>query len=311
MKKLSSNTNLKIINTCILGAAVLLAGLLCWRLLQSRPKSVEQIVTQAQHDLENTYYDVNIVRTDQQWHSEMTLDTPHTVNGYDYNVSSAAAPGIFLYYGSDEFPEKTVTTKKQYYFFTKHLQKATSKEQLQLSLIKTLLSNNFSVTDPDGDLKKGLMISRDSDTCDLTSGKYNELQLVCFNENILRNIASNAKPFVDGYLKAHKDSKASEITVGDISIKSQEPGVIQSSKKAGYDIAEAVIVEGGKKHLALFYQNLEKDSLWHYVTEAHDEYGFMCGPMKANKDVRTAFYDQICLSSHGQVRLDTHNRALQ
>jgi len=117
------------------------------------------------------------------------------------------------------------------------------------------------------------------------------------------------KPFVNEYLKANASLKASDLAVGPLTIKSKNgSGVIGSSHAAGYDIAEMVVSTKASKKIALFYA---KGTAWHYITQANDEFGFECGPMKSNPDVRKALYDQVCLSENGQVRLDTSNRALQ
>jgi len=112
------------------------------------------------------------------------------------------------------------------------------------------------------------------------------------------------------YQSAHPGKPLPSLLFGPFVVKSHYgAGVIGSSHAAGYDIAEAVVMYGSEKKLALFYNKL--NGPWQYVTEATDEFGFKCQDFKATEEVRKVMNDQVCLSDEGPVRLDTQNPATQ
>lgn len=147
------------------------------------------------------------------------------------------------------------------------------------------------------------------DDSDITCTFLNKEQyssLACYTEDNLEDAFKSAQPFYAAYTFGQDQIG---INIESYTIKSENnDGVISSSKKPGYDIAEAVISTGSSRFVALFYN--KNGGPWQYVTQAGDEWGFRCEDIQKNPEAREALYDQICLTDSGQERLDTSNRAL-
>lgn len=153
--------------------------------------------------------------------------------------------------------------------------------------------------------------ARADTTClELFDDNQGVLTLSCYKPEIVTEVSQYAQDFVTAYNNANLNGTVGKSdTVGPIVIKSQhDEGVIGSSHEAGYDIAEVVVTQDGKKKLVLFYN--KRGGPWQYIAQADDEYGFRCGDYTANEDVRKAMHNQVCLSETGHVRLDTTNPAL-
>jgi Tfp pilus assembly protein PilE len=132
----------------------------------------------------------------------------------------------------------------------------------------------------------------------------------CFTSLDIAQSFAAGKPYVDAYVSANSSAQPNSITFGPATVKSKtKSGVISPTAEPGFDLSEAVVTVGGTKKIALYYN--EQNGPWKYITQANDEFGFTCGSYVATPVIRKVMYNQICLGSEGQVRLDTNNRALQ
>ena len=237
------------------------------------------------------------------WFAQMGTGIPADVEGFDFKMNSQAAPTLNFGFG-DERPD----TFKKFFFFTrtpKHTDSLTDANEVIDSVMaragftKTVGENNNVFYDKQGA------------TCVLATSNDGVLTLSCSTPLIFNTLATDAKPFVDEYQKANPGIAAKDIAFGPLDIKDDADAakVITASKSSGYQIAEALVTVNDKEELVLYYR--KTTTPWMYVTKADDEYGFRCGDYQKDADMRKAFYDQICLSETGHVRLDTNNRALQ
>jgi hypothetical protein len=275
--------------------------------LVSKPKTADATLSHLTKDAKSTYANADFQPAD-AWMAEATATAFNNVKGFDYRVATAGK-GIFWAVNFD------YTTKSihRHLFFKKTLQSTISVNEIKTFVGDRLKSYGFTTSDHKTYQKNDVTCTVLNDPPQLEHPGANEasnlLYVNCFDASTIRAAATDMKPFVESYLKANPSVKPSELSVGPLSVKSKSgSGVISSSHAAGYDIAELVVSTPHKKQIALYYA---RGSAWHYVTQASDEFGFQCGPMSANPEVRNVFYDQVCLSAHGAVRLDTNNRAVQ
>jgi hypothetical protein len=273
----------------------------------TKPKTLDTVLSSLNKEARNNFSNAKF-EAKNDWGAEAGATAFNKVNGYDYTVSGAGK-GLWLAY---QYSDKSVTTKR-FVLFKKTIPPAKSLAEVKTFVGHKLTSYGFTTTDQK-------TFNRGSDTCTVLNdpaelqhpgvgSASNLLDVRCVSKDMLQNAAAKSKPFVAQYLQANSNLNASDLAVGQLTIKSKNgAGVIGSSHAAGYDIAEMVVSTKAKKQIALYYT---KNSSWHYVTQANDEFGFKCNDMKANADARKAFYDQVCLGENGQVKLDTNNRALQ
>lgn len=286
----------------------------------SIPKTLDEVLGKISSDAKKTYTNA-VFQPKYDWVAESSGTAFNKVDGYDYSVSGVGKGIRMMFENSDK--SETVSS---FLFFTRTVPPAKNLDEVKNWVGSQLINYGFSTSDNKSYIKgdntcnvlndpTALFPNQDSNM--QTDQKTNLLEVTCFGKEVLRDNASQMKPFVDEYLKANSDLKASDLTVGPLTIKSKYgAGVIGSSKTAGYDIAEMVVSTKTKKQIALYYAKnaeISTDSNygWRYVTQANDEFGFKCDDMKDNPDARKAFYDQVCLSENDQVKLDTDNRALQ
>lgn len=262
----------------------------------TKPKTLDAVLTQLDKDAKSAYSNATFEQKD-DWGAEAGVTSFNKVDGYDYTVSGVGK-GLWLAY---EYSDKSITTRR-FFFFKKTITPAKNLNEVKEFVGNRLVKYGFTTSD-------NKTYQRGNDKCTVLNDSSNLLDVRCFGKEVLSDSAAQMKPFVDEYLKANTGFKASDLAVGPLTIKSKNgSGVIGSSHEAGYDIAELVVSTNKSKKIALYYA---KDNVWHYITQANDEFGFECGPIKADPDARKAMYDQVCLSENGQVRLDTNNRALQ
>jgi prepilin-type N-terminal cleavage/methylation domain-containing protein len=295
-------------------------GWLVYDRQNASPKTLDEVLTRISSDAKKTYTNA-VFEPKYDWTAEASGTAFNKVDGYDYSVSGVGK-GIWLAY---EYSDKSETTSR-FLFFKRNVPPAKNLDEVKNWVGNQLVKYGFSTSDNKTYIK-------DDNTCNVlndptslfpnqegnmeTDQNTGLLEVTCFGKEVLRDSAAQMKPFVDEYLKANADLKASDLTVGPLTIKSKYgAGVIGSSRTAGYDIAEMVVSTKSKKQIALYYaKNAEigtgNNAGWQYVTQANDEFGFKCGDMKADPDARKALYDQVCLSENGQVKLDTNNSALQ
>ncbi|HSW79626.1 MAG TPA: hypothetical protein VLG47_02510 [Candidatus Saccharimonadales bacterium] len=312
-----------VVEGLIILAVVLLIGGITWFFIDknnSESQSPDDVLAIITKDANSTFSNVNFEKQD-SWSAEASATAYNTVPGYDFKVSSVGK-GIWFVFDGEGKPK----TIKKLLVFHKTIPPAASLKTVQGWVGSELTMNGFTTKD-------GLKFTKGGTTCEIlndpeslfpniinTDAEQNSnlMQVSCFGPDVLRSAAAQMNPFVEEYImNANPSVPANDISAGPLTIKSQNgSGVIGSSRTAGYDIAEMVVTTKTKKQIALYYaKNADigtgKNGGWHYVTQANDEFGFKCGDMKANPDSRKAFYDQVCLSAQGQVRLDTNNRALQ
>lgn len=293
----------------VLAVVILVVGV-GWFVYQrqnAQPKTLDAVLSQLTNDAKKTYTNA-VFEPKNDWGAEAEATGFNKVEGYDYTVSGVGN-GLWLAY---EYSDKSTTTKR-FFFFKKTTPLAKSLNEIKEFVGSRLVKYGFTTAD-------NKTYQRGDDKCTVLNDpavlqhpgvdeESNLLDVSCFGSEVLIDAAAEMKPFVDEYLKANSELKASDLAVGPLTIKSKNgSGVISSSHAAGYDIAELVVSTKTSKNIALYYA---KDNVWHYITQANDEFGFECGPMKADPDARKAMYDQVCLSENGQIRLDTNNRALQ
>lgn len=291
------------------------AGWLIYHRQNAKPKTLDGVLSSITSDAKNTYSNA-VFEPKNDWTAEASATAFNKVAGYNYAVSGVGR-GIFLAY-ENTGQSKTV---KQFLFFNKTIPPANSLARVKNWVGSKLVSYGFTTTDNKTYKKADNTCTVLNDSAGLAHNDFGEasnlLDVSCFSKEVLQDAAAQMKPFVDEYLKENPTLKANDLTVGPLTIKSKNgSGVIGSSHAASYDIAEIVISTSSKKQIALYYAKdaeigTNNNSGWHYVTQANDEFGFKCGDVMANPDARKAFYDQVCLSENGQVRLDTNNRALQ
>lgn len=304
-----------LVEIVIVMAVIALIGLVAWPIYlrqNNSPKTIDEVLSSISSESEKTYSNAKF-EPNQDWSAEMSGTAFNKVDGYDYAVSGVGK-GISLVYEFNNKPKETT----QFLFFKRTIPPSKDLNEVKNWVGSRLVKYGFTTSD-------NKTYTKGDDTCNVINDPTslfpnqepsadsepttNVLEVTCFGKEISKEAAEQMKPFVDQYLAANKDVKASDLTVGPLTIKSKNgAGVIGSSKSAGYDIAEMIVSTKDKKQIALFYA---KDNKWGYVTQANDEFGFKCGDMSANPDSRKAFYDQVCLGAEGQVRLDTNNRALQ
>ena len=265
---------------------------IAWIVVHSRPQPLAVILDGFKTGIPKSFDDVEVQQ--KKWTAQYVTNAPQRVEGFDYMLAPQNATTITFIQISG-FQNKD--TKK---FDSAWGQAGGMSSPLAKKVDRTFTRNKFTATKEGNDTA----YTRDADRC-LFSGD----QITCYGPETLKNIAEESKPFANAYLSAHPHIAVQNMVFGPVTVKSQDgTGVISSSHEAGYDIAEATVAIDGKQSIALFYKTTSSD--WRYLTEADDEYGFKCGPMQADPEARKAFYDQVCLSGTGQVKLDTSNRAL-
>lgn len=238
-------------------------------------------------EIEGKYSNLRVSDED-EWLAQMNSGITDTVEGYDFKVNSQSAPTINIGFG-DMGPNLKDTTQNI--------------DDAQ-PILDAIMSRAGFAKSPG---KDNIFYDKPPTTCVLVNDGNDLITLSCSTKDILKAQAESAKPLVDAYLAGKPGVPAADIAIGPTIFKDDRHAaqVITASKTPGFKIAEAVI----NKKVVVFYQ--KDGGAWVLASEADDEYGFRCGDFTANPDVRKAFYDQICLSETGQVRLDTANRALQ
>ena len=266
-----------------------------------KPKTLEEVVRQIKNELPNEYTDLAIEQS--KWTAQQTSRNPKQVEGYEFKLNPQGSLTLTDSPKEPPVEEKIIT---RYLLFKKTISSVSSEgaEPVSSKVISMLENNDFSVS---GNKEGVTELSRDKEKCFVS----NE-QLSCLSPTMLKAIAEEIQPFVKEYLKANPSIDEKDLTVGPLTIKSQDgQGVITASKNSGFDIAEVVFENKGQKKIALFYTNGDS---WKYITQANDEFGFSCEDIKQNPDARKAFYNQICYQyqeNKGQIRLDSGGRALQ
>jgi hypothetical protein len=245
-----------------------------------------------------------------------------TIDGYDFKIDSRSAPtlNIWTTVSSETIPDDSYYPKQHgsdLYKIT--LQKLIgqygfqeSKDSIEEKANKPQSYTTLQPNMPD-DIPDDITVAKSDVSCELTADSYS-LSVTCTSPTIKKYLAQRMKPFVDQYTIGTK-TWVKDVTAGPLVIKSEKTTSnqpIMGSETSGYDIAEMVIQMGTKRRVALFYANYNKNSQWHYVTEAPDEFGFPCTDIMKDPEARRALYDQICYdNTKGQVRVDSGRRALQ
>jgi hypothetical protein len=302
----------------VLALVLVVAAGACY--MNHRPKSLDAllpVVSKAyKADFSNTTLDNNI------WEAQEAINVPESVSGSNFSLAPSSVPTLYFLYG----PDMNSKTVRHLFFFKRTIKPAANNGDVQREVDKILRKNGFAyrqsqthtaryidnVTELNTQTVTTRVYTRGNNTCQYSQTSTSVLglpELSCYDSSSWSAAAARAKPFVDAYVQAHPGAKESDISFGPLTIKSRHnSGVIMASETPGYDIAEALLLDKGNMHLTLFYKH---GGVWHYAASANDEYGFPCSAMAANAASRQAFHDQICLSSNGQVRLDTNRRALQ
>lgn len=220
---------------------------------------------------------------------------PASVPGYDFQISTAGDP-VIIADAAQRATDGGLETGKP----TKPI--TTVVDALGAALQK----RGFKSTDT-------LHYRKDDQTCVINVEATYTLSMICNSPEVHTYFAAQLDPFVKSYA-ANKKVTTTNIEFGPLKINSQNRGgnpAVGASETAGYDLAELVVQQGGTKTVALYYQ---KDKAWHFITEAHDEFGFSCEDVMKNPDARKAMRDQVCYEYRGdvgQIRVDSDRRALQ
>jgi hypothetical protein len=257
----------------------------------------------------NTTYAGDYRATADGWYAQnFASDTEGSemAQGYDFGIYSLAQPNVRIE------PAQPVTNSA----LTSTFVPKSSPENVAGTIDSLLRQHGFykssSAHDLSGTTTTVTYMHNDQACTQQTIRPSYQLGLRCTSPEIMRELAKQYAPFVQGYLAAHPALHAKDIAFGPLVVKSQHGGgVITASHSPGYDIAEALVVHGNATELALYYQ--KGKSPWQYVTEAGDEFGFACADMQKSPATRQAFHDQICYdaATQAQRRLDTNRRALQ
>ena len=239
-----------------------------------------------------------------EWNAQMGAGLPAAVEGYDFKLDSRSASAMNFNTGA----ERTDTYKRL--LVLKHTPVVADDLSDAKDIVDSVMKQ-AGYTKTRG--SANVFYDKDDTTCVLLETTDGVFTLSCSTPESLRSLVQLAEPFVSAYHAAHPDIVLSDITFGPYTVKdpaSPQSGVYTASKTEGYKIAEAVVTVSDTQVLALFYQK-DGEETWNFVSKASDEFGFRCGDFEADPDARKAFYDQVCLSETGHVRLDTDNRALQ
>jgi hypothetical protein len=234
------------------------------------------------------------------------------VPDYSFKISTAALPRMTFRYNERVGEASVSSLVAEGLLVPKH-----PLDELYHAVVDGFKSRQFTAV-PSG--KSSLSnvyytsLKRNRLTCNVVSAPETTyyVEVSCTSPELERALAAKQAPFVHQYTE-HKGLQLTDVTVaGPLTIKSEgidKNGVISASARAGYDLAELLIVRGTTKTLALYYA---KHGQWHYITEAADEFGFKCSDIMKDSKARTAMYDQICMNDeYAQVRVDSDRRALQ
>lgn len=279
----------------ILGVAALIAiGFGVYKHLQ-KTVPITSIMTAIETSVNNKYSNLKVYNSG--WPAQMGSQQALHQAGYNFDVSSQSMPSIYI--GMED--DSGTSTKP----------KASNPTDAQGLIAAEMKVVGYKI-DPLNDTLPAINFTHNSDNCfELYDSTQGILTFSCYVPRDIGQASEQAVPFVTAYNKANPKQPISQsVVIGPIDIKSQSGGgVINPSKSAGYDIAEAVVTFGTTKMLVLFYN--KDNGPWQYITQAGDEYGFSCQAYTANPSVRAAMYNQICLGPTGQVRLDSPARATQ
>lgn len=234
--------------------------------------------------------------TTRGWYAEYGPSRePASVPGYDFQISTAGDP-VLIADAARRAADGGLETGKP----TKPLTTVVD------ALGAALHGRGFKSSDT-------LHYRKDDQVCIINLEATYTLSMICNSPEVHKYFAAQLDPFVKSYA-ANKKVATTNIEFGPLKINSQNRGgnpAVGASETAGYDLAELVVQQGGKKTVALYYQ---KDKTWHFITEAHDEFGFSCEDIMQNPDARKAMHDQVCYEYRGdvgQIRVDSDRRALQ
>lgn len=225
------------------------------------------------------------------WPAELGHGVGLDVPGYDFKLSSQSVPSLYVTLRETRGPTPPATTAEGIIDVN-----TTATAVLTQKGFRQINAETYQNADT---------------TCNYLT-LDDALTLSCYTPKDLLAPAHQSQPFVTAYLAAHPTASAADITFGPLTIKSkQKSGVIGPSQTSGYDIAEAQIINGSHKKLALYYN--KAGGAWQYTTEANDEFGFSCADYGKTADTQKAFYNQICLpsSNQGQIHFGTNTSALQ
>lgn len=288
-----------------------------------KPNTPDEVLTRIDKDVNSQFSNADF-EPESSWSAEFTPTGFVKVDGYDYKVSGAGKR-ISLAFGDTESGKNFDKPRedKKFILFKRTVPPARSvaeiKEFVKLKFSEYGLESSDSKTFIKGDTTCYVQ----NDPAELAGNDFNEpsnvVGIACADPQTLKETAEKYKPFVEALIKENTAVTASDLSVGPLTIKSEDSsGVIGASKTEGYDLAELVVSEKGydeptflSKTIAIFYA---KNGQWQFITQADDEFGFHCDAFRADEDARKAFYDQICYEytgNKGQIRLDTNNRALQ
>lgn len=282
------NSNVWVVVAVFAIATFLLAVLIAYG---ARQKSSDDMLEEVSKAVTSTY--ANIAVNNDQWVAQMGSGVPLWPIGYAFGVSSKSLPSI--HFGTIETALEPGAKPDN------RIQAATPDSVLGV-VTQTLTDARYTIQKvEDG----AITFQNEHELCIYTSET-----LTCYRDDMVSAAAGEVQPFYEAIVAHRPESALRGLVIGPAVVKSQNgAGVIGSSHEAGYDIAEVLVREGDDEYIALFYN--KSDGPWVFVAQAGDEYGFSCTDMATNYDVRKAFYDQICLSESGHVRLDTANPALQ
>lgn len=290
-----------IIAGCVLLFIVLAGIIAAWA---SKPKedlsTIDGIYDALISRVERTYSNIfSSGRND--WNGEMDPGSAVEVEGQNYLVSSSSVPSI-SFTGGESYETKTY---KKFYFFTTTPTEADSPGRVVAIIDELMLDAGYEKIDLN-------TYQNDNSECKLTQSEAGDVvTFSCYSEESITALSAESSALAEAFFAANTDLDSSGTVFGPYKIKDETSAqeVYKDSETEGYQIAEAVVTDGDNTYLALFYRKDGDD--WQYVAKASDEYGFRCGDFESNQDAREAFYNQVCLSETGHVRLDTDNRALQ
>lgn len=239
----------------------------------------------------------NLTANQTTWPAQMGSQQPLAAPGYSFNVSSQSMPSLYITMGAAVQYSSKVHARS--------IKAAHDVVSAQMRLA------HYQIDPTHSSLPEITYHYKTTDCLELLSDAEATLTLSCYDAVQIPSVAQQLQPFVGAYNSTHPERliRQNDI-VGPVVIKSQHgTGVIEASHTPGYDIAEMVVTQNSHKKLLVFYN--QNNGQWQYVTQANDEYGFACKDYQQTTAMREAFYNQICLGDHGQIRLDSSAPALQ
>jgi hypothetical protein len=267
------------------------------RLTGPKTKTTLAMFTTINDQIKMTYADI----TPQQygWNASTHGLTGLTANGVDFKISPLLNPTTYYIQSDSSSPINSGGWK-----FSRHLIQPSGNVDKVINLILPLMRQQGFAIDQSTPF---IHFAKIDHACDY-SHQENVSTLSCYTQEDTNAAAAQVKFMVGGYKLANQTDAVGDMTFGPMVVKSQNgSGVINSTHVAGFDIAEAINTVRGTPYYVIYYR--KGQGPWLYISKATDEKSFPCSDFQITEEVRKVLNDQVCVSDHGLVRLDTTHPA--